>query len=432
MAFTLAVFVITILVMILSVLFFPKIKIKKITLPTYVLVTLLGAILLLVTCRADLKTVLNSLTSNTAVNPLKILVLFITMSGLSIFLDELGFFKYLANATLKRAKSGQFKLFLYLYLIVSVLTVFTSNDVIVLSFTPFICHFAKNAKISATPYLCAEFVGANTWSMALIIGNPTNVYLATSYGIDFISYLSVMLIPTLISGIVAFLLLFILFYKQLKKPICCNCYEEVHIKDKPLLTSGIIHLAICTFFLAVSSYAKVEMWLISLIAFISLILTSIIVCKLEKTKPYEVVLTFKHLPYELLPFIISMFVFTVALNQNGITNHLTNFLGNSAPILKYGLSSFLVCNVINNIPMSILYSSILGVSNVGLNAVYATIIGSNLGAFFTPIGALAGIMWSNILNKNGIKFSYLNFLKIGVLIALPTLLIALLTLYLVL
>ena len=169
-----------------------------------------------------------------------------------------------------------------------------------------------------------------------------------------------------------------------------------------------------------------------LIAFISLILTSIIVCKLEKTKPYEVVSTFKHLPYELLPFIISMFVFTVALNQNGITNHLTNFLGNSAPILKYGLSSFLVCNVINNIPMSILYSSILGVSNVGLNAVYATIIGSNLGAFFTPIGALAGIMWSNILNKNGIKFSYLNFLKIGVLIALPTLLTALLTLYLVL
>lgn len=430
MAFTVAVFLITITLMILSVLFFPKIKIKKITLPTYVLVTFLGALLLLVTCRADLKTVLDSLTSNTAVNPIKILVLFISMSGLSIFLDELGFFKYLASVTLKRAKNGQIKLFLYLYVIVSVLTVFTSNDVIVLSFTPFICHFAKNAKINATPYLCAEFVGANTWSMALIIGNPTNVYLATSYGIDFLTYLSVMLIPTLISGIVAFILLLLLFYKQLKKPICCDSFEEVHIKDKPLLTSGIIHLVICTCLLAVSSYASVEMWLISLIAFISLILTSLIVSKLEKTKPTEVFLTFKHLPYELLPFILSMFVFTVALNQNGITNYLSNFLGTSAPTLKYGFASFFACNLINNIPMSILFSSILSGSGVGVSAVYATIIGSNLGAFFTPIGALAGIMWSNVLNKNGIKFSYLSFLKLGVTVALPTLTVALLSLYL--
>lgn len=432
MAFTLAVFIATIILMILSVLLFPKIKIKKITFPTYVLVTLLGALLLLVANYADLKTVINSLTSNTAVNPLKILVLFITMSGLSIFLDELGFFKFLANATLKRAKSGQIKLFLYLYLIVSVLTVFTSNDVIVLSFTPFICHFSKNAKINPTPYLCAEFVAANTWSMALIIGNPTNVYLATSYGIDFISYLSVMLIPTFLAGIVAFFLLLLLFYKQLKKPISYNDFESVQIKDKALLTSGIIHLTVCTCFLAVSSYVHVEMWLVSLISFISLILTSTIVSKLKKTKPTEVLSTFKHLPYELIPFILSMFVFTVALNQNGITQLLINFLGRTAPIIKYGVSSFLVCNLINNIPMSILFSSILSTSGAGVSAVYSTIIGSNLGAFFTPIGALAGIMWSNILNKNRIKFSYLNFLKIGVLIAIPTLITALLSLYIIL
>lgn len=432
MAFTLAVFIATIILMILSVLLFPKIKIKKITFPTYVLVTLLGALLLLVTNYANLKTVINSLTSNTAVNPLKILVLFITMSGLSIFLDELGFFKFLANATLKRAKSGQIKLFLYLYLIVSVLTVFTSNDVIVLSFTPFICHFSKNAKINPTPYLCAEFVGANTWSMALIIGNPTNVYLATSYGIDFITYLSVMLIPTILAGIVAFFLLLLLFYKQLKKPISYNDFESVQIKDKALLTSGIIHLTVCTCFLAVSSYVHVEMWIVSLISFISLILTSTIVSKLKKTKPTEVLSTFKHLPYELIPFILSMFVFTVALNQNGITQLLINFLGRTAPTIKYGVSSFLVCNLINNIPMSILFSSILSASGAGVSAVYSTIIGSNLGAFFTPIGALAGIMWSNILNKNQIKFSYLNFLRIGVLIAIPTLITALLSLYIIL
>ena len=35
-------------------------------------------------------------------------------------------------------------------------------------------------------------------------------------------------------------------------------------------------------------------------------------------------------------------------------------------------------------------------------------------------------MWSSILNEHGLKFGYLDFLKIGVTIALPTLLVAVL------
>ena len=152
--------------MILGVLFLPVIKIGRLKLDSYWVVAILGAAVLLITGQADITTVGKSLISNDAINPIKILVLFISMTVLSIFLDELGFFSHLANVTLKKAKASQSKLFLYLYLTVSVLTVFTSNDVIILSFTPFICYFAKNAKISPMPYLAAEFVAANTWSMS--------------------------------------------------------------------------------------------------------------------------------------------------------------------------------------------------------------------------------------------------------------------------
>jgi hypothetical protein len=90
-----------------------------------------------------------------------------------------------------------------LYITVAILTVFTSNDIIILSFTPFVCYFAKNAHIDPMPYLAAEFIAANTWSMALIIGNPTNIYLVTATGGDFVSYAKVMLIPTLVAGVVS-------------------------------------------------------------------------------------------------------------------------------------------------------------------------------------------------------------------------------------
>ena len=152
---TILIAAVTCLLMILSILFFPKVHIGHHNLDTYWPITLGGAAILLILGLADPRAILAALTADTAVNPAKILILFLSMTLLSVFLDELGFFRYLASYALRRARGGQVSLFLILYLLVSVLTVFTSNDVIILSFTPFICYFAKNAKISPMPYLAA-------------------------------------------------------------------------------------------------------------------------------------------------------------------------------------------------------------------------------------------------------------------------------------
>ena len=115
----------TCLLMILSIPFKPVLKLGKLHVDSYWVIVLTGALLLLISGQVDIGTVGGALLENSAVNPLKILVLFISMTLLSVFLDELGFFRYLAGVTLKMAKTSQTKLFIYLYLIVSVLTVFT-------------------------------------------------------------------------------------------------------------------------------------------------------------------------------------------------------------------------------------------------------------------------------------------------------------------
>ena len=434
MVITIVLSAITCILMILAVLLLPKIKIGKVVLSSYWVVTLLGALTLILLGLVDVAEVTGALLADTSINPLKILVLFISMTLMSIFLDELGFFRYLASITLKKAKNGQFKLFLYLYLTVSILTVFTSNDIIVLSFTPFICYFAKNAKINAIPYLAAEFVAANTWSMALIIGNPTNIYLSTALGIGFVDYLGVMIIPTLIAGATAFGRLCLVFGKYLRQPISGEA-EDINLGDKTLLIVGIAHLAICTLLLAIGSYINIEMWLVSLCSVVSLVVVTIIISIVRREKPTLLANTLRRGPYELIPFVLSMFVIIVALDSAGVTNLIAGALGEGDLIFKYGITSFVASNLINNIPMSVLFSSIL--SSLGAvegltGAVFATVVGSNLGAFMTPIGALAGIMWGSILNEHGHKFGYLDFLKIGVTIAIPTLLMALLGLSIVL
>ena len=416
---------VTVAAMIASILFFPKLRIKKLNISLYWVIALVGATVLLIVKREYLPEVGKAMVANTAINPLKILVLFISMTVLSIFLDELGFFRFLASFILSRAKSGQRKLFIYLYVMVSVLTMFTSNDIIILSFTPFICYFAKNAKIDPIPFLAAEFVAANTWSMALIIGNPTNIYLATANGIDFLSYLKISILPTLAAGVVAFCMLYILFRKKLRAPIE-RCAEQVTISDKLLLWVGIAHLGICTLMLAIGSYIGVEMWLVSACAVGSLIIFNAVIAIVRRKKPAALLGCIKRIPYELVPFLLSMFAMIVILSETGVTEKIACLMGNDFTVLKYGVASFLSANIINNIPMSVLFSSIIGASEVNLSsAVYATVIGSNISAFFTPIGALAGIMWSSILNNHGYKFSYLSFLKMGIFIAIPTLFAAL-------
>lgn len=409
--------------MIVAVLFYPKINIGRISLSSYWVVTLVGAILLLSTGAVELQGVISALLADTAINPLKILVLFISMTLLSIYLDELGFFRYLASTTLRRAGCSQMHLFFILYVTVSILTVFTSNDIIILSFTPFICYFAKSANISPMPYLAAEFVAANTWSMALIIGNPTNIYLVTAAGGDFISYLVTMLFPTLISGTVAFFCLYFAFHKKLSQPIEATP-EEVRLDDRLSLLIGIIHLAVCTILLAIGSYIGLQMWLVALVSALSLLTLTIIISFVRRKAPVHTVASLKRAPWELIPFIISMFVVVESLHVNGVTEHIFHLLDTSAPVWSYGMTSFFAANLINNIPMSVLYSAILS-GGAGEAAVYATVVGSNLGACLSPIGALAGIMWSSILKKHGLKFGYFDFLKIGITIAIPALIAAL-------
>lgn len=420
MVATIIIACITFALVIASILFVPHVSIAKFRLDTYWIVVLVGASILLICQLAPIKEVGEQLVSKAAINPIKILVLFFSMTSISIVLDELGLFRYLASVASSKAKENQYILFTSLYVLTSLLTIFTSNDIVILTLTPFICFFAKRSKINPVPYLVAEFFAANTWSLMLIIGNPTNIYLATSSGITFIDYFKVMAIPTLVGGLVEFGLLILVFRKSLKQPLQSN--ELIyHVSDRTPLIVGLIDLGVCLLFLIFSSYINLEMWLISAICAGFLIIFMLIYSMFKKENINHVKETFLRLPYQLIPFFLSMFVIVVALNYQGITKAIGNFLGSNAPIWVYGYASFLASNLINNIPMAILFSNVTqSLSGVGYTqAIYASIVGSNIGAFLTPIGALAGIMFSSLVSKNNIRFRFIDFIKYGAIISIP-------------
>lgn len=418
---------ITVLCIILSLLIKPNIKIKGHTFGLYWIIAVVGAVALILSSSITLDKAWSGLTAPTSINPLKLLAIFFSMTALSVFLDELGFFEYLASLVVKKSKSNQKTLFRYLYIVVSLLTVFTSNDIVILTFTPFILYFAKNANINPMPFLISEFVAANTLSMTLIIGNPTNIYLASSYGLDFLTYLKFMIIPSVCSSVCAYFVLKLIFHKPLHEPILVHM-RKVEIKNKFLLVTGLAHLIGCILALTVASYIGIEMWYVCVAFVLSLLTITTVYHIAKKQKPTVFIHCAHRLPYELVPFVISMFIIALSLHECGFTDIVCKALGDKNPIIIYGVVSTLSANVFNNIPMSVLFTNVLSGLTGGaqLSGLLATVIGSNIGAYLTPIGALAGIMWLEILKKNGRHLSFLSFMKYGVMIAFPVLLVALL------
>lgn len=257
--------------------------------------------------------------------------------------------------------------------------------------------------------------------MLFIIGNPTNIYLAGGQNISFIAYTKVMAIPTIFASLTAFFFLYLMFGKQLKEPMEV-IEEEYRITDRLLMIVGVIGLAVCTLLLAISSYLGFEMYLICLVsaAIVLFICTIYSFIKKIKDKAEQgfVLLanTAKRLPYTLVPFLLSMFCLVMALNKVGFTKSISGLFEQGETIFTYGLASLLSCNLINNIPMSVLYENIIAYASTStqIKALYSAVIGSNLGAFLTPIGALAGIMWMSILKQYGVRFAFLDFMKYGI------------------
>lgn len=425
MAFSLSMFIICAVGILLSTLFNLHLHIGKIEFSLYWLIPLVIVIILLCFGGVDVKEVWEQFTSDSEVNPLKILVLFLSMSGLSVYLDEIGYFKWLASKVLKRAGTSQLKLFFLLYVTTSILTVFTSNDVIILTFTPFICYFARNCDIDPIPFIVTEFVSANSWSMFFIIGNPTNIYLATSMGVSFGEYFKVMALPTIFAGFCSLGILYLLFRKKLAKPLTPHQSVET-IDNRPSLIIGLASLAIVTILLAISSYIGIEMWIASLVGCTFSLIAGGIATLVQKKSLKPIGKTLLRLPWQLVPFLLSMFVIVLSLSQCGITEYLANFLQNADSALTFGTTSALFANLMNNIPMSVLYSQILqSVQEQNMiGALYGAIIGSNLGALLTPIGALAAIIWSSILKTQNVNFSFLDFVKNGMIVGIPSLLCA--------
>ncbi len=416
----------TLIIMQLCVIFDWKIKFKNITINWYWVVCFIGAIVC-ISCRfIKTESLKNVFVTQNGMNPMQILIIFISCSSLSVLLDKIGFFDYIAQVALNKSKSSQTKIFFTFNVIIALLTIFTSNDIIILTFTPFICYFTKHAKIDPTPYLVSEFVSANAWSMFFYIDNPTNIYLCSLHGISFLGFTIKMFLPATVAGLFAMFLTYFIFRKRLKLPIDIETQTPPK-QNKFLLTIGLVGLFSMIIFMVIGPYLGLDIWYIPLICALITYLTTFVYLIIKKEKLTIIWQSFKDLPYSLIPFLISMAILVATLTDVGAIQSIGNAL-KGQNMFVIGYLAFLAGNIVNNIPMTMLFTGILGTFSASTNIVFSVVIASNICAFLTPVGSLAGIMFMTILKENDIKFSVKQFIGYGILTSIPVMTVSMLML----
>ena len=400
----------------------------------YGMAPIIGVFILLATSSINEETVVRGIVGTDTIRPYSILILFMALAYLCISLDLKGFFAYLALVATKAAGDSGKRLFLYFFLLTSFLTVFTSNDIVILTMTPIIYYFAKNTKTDPIPFLLAQFFAANIWSIALYIGNPTNIIVAQAYNLSFLEYSRWMILPTIFAGTSCLALLWLIFRKRIPDRIeNPNRDPESALVDRDGAVFGTINLVACLIMLSLSSWLVVPIWAIPLffafVVFASDSLPHHVTRKRENASadPMGSKSALKRMPWKIAPFVTGLFIMVESLSVSGWVDVFASSLSKVSgdlptAVLVMGFASSFASNLMNNQPMTILFTRILQSSaftvtpEVQRGAMFALVLGSNFGANFTLIGALAGIMWAKMLYDKGVTVSFKEFSKYGFLI----------------
>ncbi|MEM3420778.1 MAG: ArsB/NhaD family transporter [Candidatus Hadarchaeum sp.] len=399
----------------------------------YGLAPLLGVLVLLVVGSINLDTISRGIFGSDMVTPYAIIILIITLSYICVSLDYTGLFEYVSLHFARASKGYGRRLFIYFFLLSSLLTLVTDNDIVILTMTPIIFYYSQRARVNPVPYLIAQFFAANILSMTLYIGNPANIIAADSVGVTFLEFSKWMLIPSVVAMITCLAFLVLVFWKNLPvKTEMPDVDPKLAIKNKWGAIFGTVLFITTIVLMSIpTSILRMPLWVLTSISAGIMVLFDILYYHFVGPNMAghrsSISIIGSRMPWKTIPFVLGLFIIVEDLVSKGWTDFLasqfTPFTGNLfASVVGFMFLTSFAASFMNNHPMTIFFvrifqsSSFNGSALARMGSTLALIAGANFGANLTLVGALAGIMWVSILSEKGIQISFSQFSKYGVLV----------------
>jgi Na+/H+ antiporter NhaD/arsenite permease-like protein len=266
---TLVIFIISIFFVIVPV----RIPLPSRRFPTHIPINLttapIAAILILWAAQCLGPSVIrDGIVGTEGIKPYNILLLFMSLAYLSITLDITGVLQAAAFWVSNKGGSSGWKNFFYFYVMLTLLSVVIGNDPVILSGTVFLVYYTTATKLEPIPWLMAEFAAANTASMVLFVGNPTNVVICEGFGVNNVAFSAYTIFPFITCSIFCFVALAVQFHspkhipRQLEETKTRDPFSVLH--DPVGAWVGSILLGSCLMVIIVVSFFGVDVWKISL------------------------------------------------------------------------------------------------------------------------------------------------------------------------
>ncbi|MFW2612983.1 arsenic transporter [Aliarcobacter butzleri] len=355
---------------------------------------------------------------------------FIGIIILSLVLDEIGFFEWCALKMAKFSKGSGIRMFVYSILLGSFVSALFANDGAALILTPILLAKMRVLQLSKKTIIAFLLAGgfiSDSASLPFVFSNLTNIVTANYFNIGFVDYFLNMIVPFIVSVIASIVFLWLILRKDIPKRVDIRLLKEPKsvIKNMNLFYFSWFFLAFL-----LSAYALGDIYKLP-ISFFALggALVLLIIASLTKSVNAKNII--KEAPWQIVWFSIGLYIVVYGLKNAGLTEYLTTILnylvlqGDTIAIISTGFISAILSAVMNNLPtIMIMDIALKDIPNEAL--AYANIIGCNLGPKMTPFGSLATLLWLHVLAKKGIKISFWEYSKFGLIITPPVLLITLL------
>ncbi len=360
---------------------------------------------------------------------------FIGIIILSMVLDEIGFFEWCAIKMAKLSRGNGHLMFVYALLLGAFVSALFANDGAALILTPILLSKMKILKLNGKTILAFLLAGgfiSDSASLPFVFSNLTNIVTANYFAIGFAQYLSVMIVPYIVSVAISILVLWLFLKKNIPDTIDINLLSNPDdvLKSKPLFYISWIFLALLLMAYFIGDAYHLP---ISLFALGGAILFLMIASFTKTVSPKEII---KNAPWQVVWFSIGLYIVVYGLKNGGLTDYLSIILkdlstyGNFVAIVGTGFISAILSAIMNNMPtVMIMDIALVDASNQAL--AYANIIGCNLGPKMTPFGSLATLLWLHVLAGKGVSISFWEYSKFGLLVTPPILFVVLVSLWVV-
>jgi arsenical pump membrane protein len=334
-----------------------------------------------------------------------------------------GLFDWLASLAASHAQGSALRLFRLIYAVGIVVTVFLSNDATAVVLTPAVAAVTRACMVAdPLPYLFICALIANAASFVLPISNPANLVIYGSQMPPLAQWIPRFGVPSLVAIGVTYVILRWTQRKSLVQPIVAEVRVPQLSGAARAAAWGVVLTALLL------TVASALGWRLGLPTCAAGIVTLLGVTILRRSSPLPLL---REISWGIIPLVAGLFVLVEALEQSGVIHALSTALRagvRDAPALTAGGSGVLVgflSNLVNNLPAGLMAGTAVQAAQVPADVSSAILIGVDLGPNLSVTGSLATILWLTALRREGVEVRGVDFLRLGVLVMPPALLLSL-------